>query len=75
MYKMYILRKKRGGLAAKLEEMVKAVTGDNTIEMYHTIKKLSQLLTKPVDDGAVVLTYFYRLGRSSGYPFSAKAAA
>lgn len=53
--KCIFYEKKSGGLAAKLLEMLKALAGENTTEMYHTIKKLSQRLTKPVDDRAVMI--------------------
>jgi len=53
--KCIFYEKKRGGLARQIEEMLISHTAKNSTEVYHTIKKLSQRLTRPVDYRYVVL--------------------
>ena len=53
--KCLFYEKKGGIIADQIIGLLKASVMENTIEMYHSIKALSQRLTKPVDGLAIMV--------------------
>jgi hypothetical protein len=53
--KCIIYEKKSGIIAGQIMGLIKASAAENKTEIYHTIKTLSQRLTRPVDGLAIMV--------------------